>query len=72
MLHQIGLEKSSRRPRGGFLKSRVGELGRKANDGTLTDAEREEYEELVNLGDLLAALEARARHYLNEQGGPDE
>jgi hypothetical protein len=65
----------SKNPRvdpGGVPKSRVGELGRKANDGTLTDAEREEYEELVNLGDLLAALEARARHYLNEQGGPDE
>jgi hypothetical protein len=47
--------------------ARVAELGRKANDGTLTDEEREEYRQLVDAGDLIAIFKAKARRVIAEQ-----
>jgi hypothetical protein len=41
--------------------ARVAELGRKSNEGTLTDGEREEYRLYVEAGDLIAILKAKAR-----------
>lgn len=46
--------------------ARVAELGRKADDGTLTADEYREYESFVEIGDLLATLKAKARRYLDE------
>jgi hypothetical protein len=44
--------------------ARVAELGGKANAGTLTDAEREEYRTLADVGTLVALLKAKARKAL--------
>jgi hypothetical protein len=44
--------------------SRVAELGRKSNEGTLTDEEREEYRLYVEAGDLIAILKAKARRVM--------
>lgn len=49
--------------------ARVAELGSKADDGTLTDLEREEYEAFVDAGDLIALLKAKARRYLKSHPG---
>lgn len=46
--------------------ARVDELGRKADEGTLTETERDEYKDLVDAGDLIALLKSRARRYLDE------
>jgi hypothetical protein len=43
---------------------RVAELGRKSNEGTLTDEEREEYRLYVDAGDLIAVLKAKARRVI--------
>lgn len=51
------------------LVARVRELGVKADDGTLTDDEREEYEDLVDAGDLIALLKAKARRFLQQHSG---
>jgi hypothetical protein len=48
------------------VAQRIAELGRKADDGTLTDAERAEYEDFVDAGDLIALFKAKARRYLDE------
>ena len=42
----------------------AGELRVKANDGTLSEAERAEYEELVEGLDLFSILKAKARAVL--------
>ena len=47
---------------------RVLELGGKANDGSLTAAEREEYEAFVRANDVVAILQAKARQVLSQQG----
>lgn len=41
--------------------ARVKELASKSNEGTLTPAERDELEGYVNVGHLLALLQAKAR-----------
>jgi hypothetical protein len=46
------------------IVARVEELGNKADEGTLSDEEREEYEEYVDAGDFIALLKAKARRYL--------
>lgn len=48
-------------------QARVDELGRKANDGTLTTEETIEYENYVKLGTCISLMQADARKYLNEQ-----
>jgi hypothetical protein len=42
------------------------DLARKANEGVLTEQERAEYEALVEAGDLIAILQAKAREFLAE------
>jgi hypothetical protein len=44
--------------------ARVAELGQKADAGTLTDAERDEYRTLADVGTLVALLKAKARRAL--------
>jgi hypothetical protein len=46
------------------LLSRVAELAEKANDGTLNDQERNEYEYYINVDDTISVLKAKARHLL--------
>ena len=45
-------------------QARLDELAAKANDGQLTDDERQEYEEFVEGIDLMGILKARARTVL--------
>lgn len=51
------------------ISSRVLELGHRANEGTLTDEERDEYQNLIDAGDLVALLKTKARQYLDEHPG---
>jgi hypothetical protein len=48
------------------LVARVAELGRKSDDGTLTEEEREEYKCLVDAGDMISLLKSKARRFLDE------
>jgi hypothetical protein len=50
-------------PDAGVL-ARVQELGEKSNSGCLTEAERDEYQSLANVGTLVALLKAKARRFL--------
>ena len=45
-------------------KSRMRELAERNREGTLTDAEREELDDFVKVGDLLAILQSKARKLL--------
>lgn len=47
--------------------TRVAELGRKSNAGTLSEEEREEYRLYVDAGDLIAILKAKARRVIADQ-----
>lgn len=49
------------------LKTRIEELGCKANEGTLTPDEDAEYKDYVETGDLIALLQAKARRVLARQ-----
>ncbi len=49
-------------------RERVGELNEKANEGTLTNAERAELEEFIRVGDVLAAMQSKARSSLKRHG----
>jgi len=51
------------------LVARVLELGRKSNDGTLSDEERDEYKCLVDAGDIISLLKLKARRFLEENPG---
>lgn len=44
------------------------ELGDKCNEGSLTDAEREEYETYVRVIDFIGILQAKARAVLQKNG----
>jgi hypothetical protein len=46
------------------LRKRIEELGRKADDGTLTPEEDVEYRECIDEGDVIALLQAKARRLL--------
>jgi hypothetical protein len=48
---------------------RLDELGDKSNEGTLTAAEREEYETYVRAIDFIGILQAKARAVLQRNGG---
>jgi hypothetical protein len=41
--------------------ARLEYLGDRANEGTLTPAERAEYDEYIHVGDVLAILQSKAR-----------
>ena len=43
------------------VQARVDELAAKANEGKLTDAEQQEYETFVQVGNIFALLKARAK-----------
>lgn len=47
---------------------RLAELNAKANDGSLSDAERAELEEYLRVGDLIAILQSKARRSLRSRG----
>ena len=49
------------------LEARIGELRRKANDGTLTPAEDAEYKDFVEAADLVSIMQAKARRRLARQ-----
>ena len=46
------------------LRRRIEELGRKADEGTLTAVEDDEYREYIDEGDVIALLQAKARRAL--------
>ncbi len=48
---------------------RLDELGSKANEGTLTLVEREEYEAYVRAIDFIGILQAKARAVVQRDGG---
>lgn len=48
----------------GGAAERIGMLAGKANEGTLTPAEREEYDACVQVTDIIAVLQAKARKLL--------
>jgi hypothetical protein len=48
-------------------QERINGLADKANEGLLTDAEREEYLKFIEAADLLAILKAKARMTLAKQ-----
>ena len=49
------------------LEARVGDLRRKANDGTLTPTEDAEYRDFVEAVDLISVMQAKARRFLAKQ-----
>ena len=51
------------------MVARVAELGRKADDGTLTEHERAEYQDFVDAGDLIALIKSKAKRFLDENPG---
>lgn len=46
------------------LRKRIEELGRRADEGTLTAEEDAEYRDYIDEGDVIALLQAKARHLL--------
>jgi hypothetical protein len=50
------------------LMTRIELLAQKANEGTLTPEEDEEYKDYVEGGDMLALLQAKARRFLKQHG----
>jgi hypothetical protein len=51
-------------------QERINVLADKANEGLLTDTEREYYAEFIEAADLLAILKAKARMTLAKQSRP--
>ena len=49
------------------LEGHISDLRRKANDGTLTQAEDAEYREFVEAVDLISIMQAKARRFLAKQ-----
>jgi hypothetical protein len=49
------------------LEAHIGELRRKANDGTLTPAEDADYKDFVEAVDLISIMQAKARRFLAKQ-----
>ena len=43
------------------VQQRVNELATKCNEGELSDEERDQYESLVSVGNILAVLKAKAK-----------
>jgi hypothetical protein len=53
----------------GHLAERVCELASKADEGTITEDELAEYKDLVDAGDLVALLKAKAQQFLADHPG---
>jgi len=49
------------------VEARIGELRRKANEGTLTPAEDAEYKDFVEAVDIVSIMQAKARRFLSRQ-----
>ena len=49
------------------LDAHIGELRRKANDGTLTPTEDADYKDFVEAVDLISIMQAKARRFLAKQ-----
>lgn len=49
------------------LKRRLELFGEKANEGTLSPEERQEYEEYIEANDILAIIQAKARRVLRRK-----
>ena len=49
-------------------RQRLEELNEKANEGTLTKSEREELEQFIHVGDVLAVMQSKARRSLKRHG----
>jgi MoxR-like ATPase len=49
-------------------QTRLDELAHKANQGTLSDAEREEYEGYIDELDIIAIFKLKAKQALRRQG----
>ena len=50
-------------------QTRMEELARKSENGTLSDSEREEYDALVSAGNFIAILQSKARRLLKDRPG---
>lgn len=48
------------------VQARIEMLGARANEGTLSAAERSEYEALINAADFIAILKLKARRHLDQ------
>ncbi len=47
------------------VQERINTLAEHANEGTLSDDERAEYEALINAADFISILKLKARQHLN-------
>lgn len=47
------------------IQERIDTLAERANEGTLTDDERLEYEALINAADFISILKLKARQHLD-------
>jgi len=47
------------------VQERIDTLSERANEGTLTDEERLEYEALINAADFISILKLKARRHLD-------
>jgi hypothetical protein len=47
------------------VQERIDSLAEQANEGSLSDAERSEYEALINATDFISILKLKARQYLD-------
>jgi len=52
------------------VEQRVGELAERANEGLLTDDERNEYEALISATDFIGILKLKARRRLSSNPHP--
>ena len=50
------------------VQARLDILGEKANEGTLSESERAEYEAAINAADLISILKLKARRQLKSNG----
>ena len=49
------------------VQERIDALAEQANEGTLSDTEREEYEAFINAADFISILKLKARRFLDSQ-----
>jgi len=49
------------------VQEQIDALAERANEGTLSDSEREEYAALINAADFISILKLKARLYLESQ-----
>jgi hypothetical protein len=49
------------------VEARIGELRKKANEGTLTPAEDAEYKDFIEAVDVVSIMQAKARRFLSRQ-----